>query len=406
MPCLVCAAPNVIEAIDFGPQPVSSSFLPERDASAPICSLALGRCERCQIIQLMKPVPHTQLVPPYDWLVAREPEEHLDTVVEKIVALPGIHPGAVIGGLTSKDDSTVERFARRGFTNTWRIRLKEDLGLTDPCANIETVQALTEPGRMTAIADRLGAADVLIVRHIAEHAEQPATFMSGLSALVRPGGVLMLEIPDCSDSLRIGEFTMLWEEHSLYMTPATFEPLCTLGGFETVDTTVYPRPFENSIVQLSRKIAAPGPLRMGLLPAEEAGRLPAYARQFAPTKASVRRILENARTTIGPIALFGAGHLACTFVNLMEVADLIDFVADDTPQKQGKFLPGSRLPICPSGMLGERGVRLCLLAVSIGSEAGILSRYERAIESRVIRFASIFRSSTRSLFKQLTEISE
>jgi hypothetical protein len=345
----------------------------------------------------MKPVPYDALIPPYDWLFAREPEEHLDQVVDRIAGLPGIHPGCVIGGLTSKDDTTVERFARRGFSKTWRIRLDEDLGVTDPRANIETVQALTSPDRMAAIAARIGQADVLIVRHIAEHAERPADFMAGLSALVRPGGLLMLEIPDCSESLRIGEFTMIWEEHSLYLTPNTFRPLCTLGGFEELELTVFPRPFENSLVQISRKTGSPGPLRLGDVPSAEAERLPFYARQFAPTRHNVRQALLQARKTLGPIALFGAGHLACTFVSLMGVADLIDFVADDTPQKQGKFLPGSRLPIYPSRALAEQGVGLCLLAISIGNEPTVVARHKALVEGGM-SFKSIFRSSPCSLF--------
>lgn len=397
MPCLVCRAPRVVQELDVGLQPVSSFFLQSRDAPEMTYPLALGSCEHCRTIQLMKPVPHDALIPPYDWLFAREPEEHLDQVVDRIAALPGMHPGCVIGGLTSKDDTTVERFASRGFSKTWRIRLEGDLGVTNACANIETVQALTSPDRMAAIAAKVGQADVLIVRHIAEHAERPADFMAGLSALVRPGGVLMLEIPDCSESLRIGEFTMIWEEHSLYFTPNTFRPLCTLGGFEELDLTVFPRPFENSIVQLSRKTGSPGPLQLGDVPSAETERLPSYARQFTPTKNSVRRALLQARETRGPIALFGAGHLACTFVSLMGVSDLIDFVADDTPQKQGKFLPGSRLPIYPSRALADQSVGLCLLAVSIGGESTVIARHNALVE-RGMMFRSIFRSSPCSLF--------
>ena len=51
------------------------------------------------------------------------------------------------------------------------MKLDEDLGVTNPAANIETVQKLTTPERMAAIAARRGAADILIVRHIMEHAE-------------------------------------------------------------------------------------------------------------------------------------------------------------------------------------------------------------------------------------------
>ena len=71
---------------------MSSFFLQDANAPERDFRLALGQCENCGTIQIMEPVPHDALVPPYDWLFAREPEEHLDEVVDQIVALPGVGP--------------------------------------------------------------------------------------------------------------------------------------------------------------------------------------------------------------------------------------------------------------------------------------------------------------------------
>ena len=95
--------------------------------------------------------------------------------------------------------------------------------------------------------------------------------------------------------------------------------------------------------------------------------------------------------------MFGAGHLACAFANFMGVADLIEFVADDTPQKQNKFLPGARLPIVPSAALAERGIKLCLLALSIGNEDAVIGRNDAFARAGGM-FRSIFRASPRSIF--------
>ncbi len=397
MACLVCGSASVVERLDVGHHPVATFYLERQDAPERDFRLAVGQCRDCGTIQSTQIVPHDALIPPYDWLFAREPEEHLDEVVDQIAALPGLGPDSVIGALTYKDDTTVERFRRKGFTNTWRVKLDEDLGVENPAANIETVQKLTNPVTMAEIAARRGAADVLIVRHITEHAENLIAFIEGLAALVKPGGVLMLEVPDCTDNLRLKDYCMIWEEHSLYLTPATFAALSSIGGFEPIRTDVYPRPFENSLVQLARKTGTPGKVRISAEAKSQVGLLEAYADAYEPAKRELRAKLERVRAEKGPIALFGAGHLACAFANFMDVADLIDFVADDTPQKIDKFLPGARLPILPSAALVERKVAVCLLALSINNEDAVIGR-NAAFTQAGGEFRSIFRASSRSIF--------
>ncbi|WP_315806247.1 MULTISPECIES: methyltransferase domain-containing protein [unclassified Bradyrhizobium] len=398
MACLVCGAHEVRQALDLGNHAVASFFLTEKDAPEHTVGLALGQCSGCGTIQLMRPVSHEALIPPYDWLFAREPEEHLDQVVEQIVALPGVVTNSVIGALTSKDDTTIDRFRRKGFEKTWRVTLDHDLGLTNPTCGIETVQKLTTPQRMAAIAEKRGAADVLIVRHILEHAENLHDFIGGIAALVKPGGIVMVEIPDCTNSLRLHDYCMPWEEHSLYFTPETFAPVLSLGGFEPIRMDVFPLPFENSIVQLARKVGAPGSFRCDhVSPAAQSSLLAGYAADFEPTRRALRTKLTKIRTENGPIALFGAGHLACAFANFLDIADLIDFVADDTPQKIGKYLPGARLPILPSAALADRGIKLCLLALSVSSEDRVIER-NSAVTAAGGTFASILRASPRSIF--------
>jgi hypothetical protein len=307
MPCLVCNSHRLTPRLDLGAHPVSSFFLRERNAPETAYNVTLGDCADCGTIQAMQPVPHHALVPPYDWLFAREPEEHLDATVENIVALPGVTTDCVVGALTYKDDTTVDRFRRKGFQNTWRVSVRDDLGVDNPAANIETVQKLTTADRMAAIAAKHGAADILIVRHILEHAEDVQGFLAGLAAMVKPGGIIMVEVPDCTTSLKLNDYCMVWEEHSLYLTPKTFLGLLARAGFEPIRTDIYPLPFENSLVQLARRGT---PQAAPLTPAEVAAELtllPAYAEAFPAKTAGLRAALTKLRAEKGPIALFGAG---------------------------------------------------------------------------------------------------
>ncbi|HWW85835.1 MAG TPA: hypothetical protein VNZ26_19695, partial [Vicinamibacterales bacterium] len=97
-----------------------------------------------------------------------------------------------------------------------------------------------------------------------------------------------------------------------------------------------------------------------------------------------------------PIALFGAGHLACTFVSVFDVADSIDCIIDDNPHKRGLYMPGSRLPIVGSAALLERDVSLCLLSLNPIGEEKVVSKNE-AFVARGGVFASIFPASPRAM---------
>lgn len=396
--CQVCRQGTLTAQLDVGAHPVASHFARSQDARETGWPMALGQCSHCGTIGLLQPVPHSALVPPYDWLFAREPEEHLDSVVAKLVKLPGISTASVIAGLTSKDDTTLDRFRKLGFADVWRVDVKSDLGITNPCANIETVQKLTTPERMSAIAARRGPADILIVRHIIEHAEDLKAFVEGCSALVKSGGYIMVELPDCSTSLKLADYAMIWEEHSLYFVPETFAGVTAYGGFETIETEIHPLPFENCIVEIARKSTAPRTPSGAAAGRATVGQLARYAEQWGPITASLRAKLEAWRKERGPIALFGAGHLACAFVNFHGLGDLIAFVADDTPQKQGLFLPGPKLPIVPSQRLIDDKISLALLALSIGNEDRVIERNQAFVACGGV-FASVFAASPRSIRK-------
>ena len=398
MACIVCGSNSVVTQLDVGSHPVASYFLTEKSAPEQAFPIALGQCTQCNTVQLAKPVPYQSLIPPYDWITAREPEEHLDAVVEAMLAFATLGDESRVAGLTLQDASTVERFKQKGAKTTYIVNPKDDLGIVNPAAGIETIQAHTTPEAMAAIAARYGLADLLVVRRIAEHAINLQRFMAGLGAMVRPGGLLFLEVPDCSPGFDNQDYCTIWEEHLLYFTPETASLLPALGGFEIIQTKLYPSPFENSFVIIARKVGEPQtPNTEKTLP--QARLLANFSQGYAATKSDLRRYLTQFREEKGEIALFGAGHLAHAFANFMDVADLITFVADDTPQKQGKFLSGARLPILPSSELVKQNIKLCLLALSIKNEDNVIAR-NNALEANGGMFRSIFQASPRSIFKE------
>lgn len=396
--CRLCRSQKMSPLLDFGTQPICNRFLATADAPEQLFSLALTQCESCGLIQLVDVAPPQELCPRFDWITYREAEGHLDSMVDWILNVTGLPLTARICGVSYKDASTLDRFRRRNFQNVMQIDPAADLGIHGAGGGIETIQErLSCRIRTSDVASRCGAADLLLARHILEHAHDLHGFMRGLDALLAPGGFVAFEVPDFNIALTQFDYSTIWEEHAVYFTPSTFARAFRPLGLELVATVLYPYPLENSLVAIARRSESTQPAAIS--PAGTADDIAAglaYRAAFPRLRQRMDQYLSAFRHEQGPIAIFGAGHLACKFVNLLGLHRHIEFVVDDHPHKKGMFMPGSRLPIQASSALTERGIRLCLTSLNPESEEKVLSKNQQFVKQGG-RFASIFPASPNSL---------
>jgi hypothetical protein len=254
--CHACNSKCITNLLDCGDQVLCNRYVQAPQEIEARFPFALGQCGVCGLVQISQPVAAAELKARFDWIRYNEQEGHLDDLVETICGLPGVTTVSSVGALSFKDDTTVERFRKRGFANTWRLAMEEDLGITDSAAGLETIQARLSPACAEAIARRRGLCDVLIVRHILEHAHALRAFASALKKLVKPDGYLVFEVPDCHPALARKDYCMPWEEHILYFTPATFLGTLRLLGFSVVHYHAYIYSNENSLIAIVRAAEA------------------------------------------------------------------------------------------------------------------------------------------------------
>ncbi|MGA2140287.1 MAG: methyltransferase domain-containing protein [Verrucomicrobiia bacterium] len=386
--CSLCGQRRCSELVQFGDQPVCHHYF---DGGEPEGTnlIGLGQCEACGLVQLTRAIPAEMLVPRFDWIAYNEPEGHLDDLVAALGGLPGMTPAASIAGTSYKEDSTLARFRRLGYAHTWRIDPISDLGASDCRTGMETIQSRLRPDVVEGLRRKHGPPDVVIVRHVLEHTDNPREFMEALRQLVRPGGYVVFEVPDCARGFDLFDYTVLWEDHSLYFGESTLRMCLRRGGFSIVRFLRFTAPYENSLVAIASPQAtteAPGLTEEEMQ--TEKNRVQGFAGGFPKRRAALRRLLADWRQH-GKVAMFGAGHHAAMFINLMGVADLIDFVVDDHPRKCGLRMPGSRLPIVNSGALIRENVRLCLTSLGFESEMKVVQRH-RDFVGQGGTFASIF----------------
>ncbi len=388
--CHLCQSGAVVDLLDCGEQPICNRFLASPDEEEALFPLVLGQCEDCGHVQLTGHPPVTELRPRFDWIVYNEPQSHLGDLVESVARLPGVANESMIGAVVFGDDRTLEQFKGRGFSRTWRIDLACDLGISDRRAGVETLQAGLTPAAADRIVQSRGPSDVLVVRHVLEHTHDLRGFMEAARRLVRPGGYLLFEVPDCEIAFLNQDYSVLWEEHIHYFTPATFRRCFAENSFAVV---AHLRP-QYSLVAITQPGLGNRGERTSQI--EDSKTVRRFAAAFAARRERTKAFLAHYRRTEGNVALFGAGHPACVFINLFGLKDEIGLVVDDNPKKQGLFMPGSRLPVVGSRALDEQKIKLCLSALSRESEPKAFPR-DRPFWVRGGRVLSIFPGRNNSL---------
>ena len=262
---------------------------------------------------------------------------------------------------------------------------------------METIQDRLTPDVSDEIVRAIGLADVVVVRHILEHAHDTQRFTKAVKKLVKPNGYLVFEVPDCTKALEDFDYSCPWEEHILYFTPETFKRGLALGGMDLISYASYPHELEDSLVAIVRPSTDEHPSHaVNPVSDRERHRATHYAQALRQHQEKLGTYLSDFCRNQGKVAMLGAGHLACTFINLLDLKDHIEFVADDNPNKRGLFMPGSRLPILGSEALIDENIKLCLLTVAPQVECRVVANNQGFVQ-RGGTFSSIFPASKMAL---------
>ena len=213
--------------------------------------------------------------------------------------------------------------------------------------------------------------------------------------LIKPNGYIILEIPDCEKAFIVGDCTTIWEEHIYYFTSFTFKQVFKLSGFDIKHYQTISYPFENSIIAFVQH----NHLKKYLLKIndkskinEEITRAYKFSEKIIGRKKIVRTKLKELIIKYGSIAVYGAGHIAVTFIAIMDIADLISYVIDDDKNKQGLLMPTGNIKIVSSDILKTESIGIFLLSLNPHNHNIIIDN-NRIFSEKGGLFLSIFPKS-------------
>ena len=364
--CRFCGHPLEHTFVDLGMSPLCESYLSagQLNQMEPFYPLHVFVCGKCFLVQLQQYVSAESIFSDYAYFSSYSDSwlAHAKAYTEAMVERFGINRQSRVVELASNDGYLLQYFVEKGIPV---------LGV-EPAANVAAVAVQKGVptlvkffGRQTAgeMAAQGQRADLLLGNNVLAQVPDLNDFVAGMKILLQPRGVVTMEFPHLMRLMEENQFDTIYHEHFSYFSLLATESIFAAHGLTLFDVEelsthggslrIYARHAEDS----SRPV---GPRIFELRAREEAAGLnrlrsySAFADQVKETKRKLLEFLIRARRAGKHVAGYGAPGKGNTLLNYCGIrTDFLDYTVDRSPHKQGKFLPGTHIPIAHPDRLRE-----------------------------------------------------
>lgn len=363
--CRFCGQPLTQIFADLGTSPVANSYVSDDSFTGEmIFPLRVHVCESCKLVQAEEYETPENIFSEYAYFSSTSQSwlAHCKKYCGQMQEQLHLNKDNFIVEVASNDGYLLKNFVERGIPV---------LGV-EPAQNIaETAREHGVPtrceffGRQSAerIVKEYRQADLLIGNNVLAHVPDLHDFVGGLYILLAEDGVLTMEFPHLLRLIEDCQFDTIYHEHFYYYSLLVVRHMFAHFGLTVFDVEELPTHGGSLRVYACRKEsgrAIASPNVAAVLEKERAAHLDGmrvyrnFNQRIQQVKRDALAYLIHEKNAGKRIAAFGAAAKGNTFLNYCGIGrDFIDFVVDDTPYKQGMFLPGSRIPICSREKLLE-----------------------------------------------------
>ncbi|MFC4998336.1 methyltransferase domain-containing protein [Dactylosporangium cerinum] len=356
--CQICDG-AVEEFLDLGRQPLSDAFLTEQDLAVEFFyRLAVGVCRSCTMVQLVEQVPRDLMFHedyPYYSSGSSVMREHFETTARALLARCADEPDPFVVEIGSNDGVLLRTVKAAGVRHLGF----EPSGKVAAAAMEHGVRVLTDffdAESAAAAQHNDGPADVIFAANTICHIPYMRSILEGVDRLLADDGIFVFEDPYFGDIVAKTSFDQIYDEHFFFFTARSVQAMVAGFGLELVDVERLPVHGGEVRYTIARAGARPpSDAVSALIEAERAqglSDLPTLrrfaadtARVLADLQALLRRLREEGQQVVG----YGATAKSATVTNFCGIdRDLVSFVCDTTPAKQGRLTPGTHIPVRPA----------------------------------------------------------
>ena len=361
--CRICG--SAIEPfIDFGRMPLANAFLtPDQFGDEFFFNLSAAHCPRCTLVQLVdQPQRERMFNARYPFFSAsstRMANHFASLAVDVIEHLPAGDPFVVEIG---SNDGTLLRHVGDAGIRHLGIEPSASVAQAATARGVNTVCAFFDTQLARTIVAQHGHAHAVIAANALSHVADLHSVVEGIALLLAPGGVCIIEDPYWGDVVAQTAFDQIYDEHASYFTLTSVRYLFARHGLEVIDAApadVHGGSMRYTIMRAGSQADAPQVTR--LLEQERSGGLhqpgtfAAFRDRVTDIGAALMTRLRDCQTQRQRVVGYGATSKSTTTINFFGITpDLIEFISDTTPAKQGTFTPGAHLPVRPHEAFAAR----------------------------------------------------
>lgn len=368
MNCRHCNAPLNNVLIDLGHQPASNAYLTSTllECSEVYAPLKTFVCEVCWLVQLPSYHRSDELFTPdyaYFSSVSQGWVDHAQRYVETMIERFRLTEADWVVEIASNDGYLLQFMKNAGIPCTG-IEPTASTAAAARARGIESVERFFGVDLARELVATRGHASLTAANNVLAHVPDINDFVEGFSILLAPEGVATFEFPHLVNLIEQCQFDTIYHEHYSYLSLTAVSKIFGTKGMRVFDVEKIPTHGGSLRVYLCLDAAATHPEMpaVATLLAEEVSRgvtTTPYYETLAPRAEEIKLDLLEflvAQKKVGKsVAAYGAAAKGNTLLNFAGVhADLIDFVCDAAPSKQGQYLPGSHIPILAPDALYEK----------------------------------------------------
>jgi SAM-dependent methyltransferase len=364
--CRFCGENLKHTFVDLGMSPLCESYLSvdQLNQMEPFYPLYVYVCDKCYLVQLEEYVTAEHIFTEYAYFSSYATSwlEHVKNYTHQMIDRFDLHKDNFVVEVASNDGYLLQYFVEKGIPV---LGIEPALNVAEAAVKIG-VPTLTEFFGV-ACAEKLAAegkrADLIAGNNVLAQVPDLNDFVAGLKILLNPGGVITIEFPHLMRLMEENQFDTIYHEHFSYFSLITAEKIfaghgMTLFDVEELSThggslRIYARhddddsqPVTDRLIELRNRELAAGFTDMGCYAD--------FAEQVKETKRKLLSFLIEARRDGKTVVGYGAPGKGNTLLNYCGIrTDFLDYTVDRNPYKQGKFLPGTHIPIFHPDLIAE-----------------------------------------------------
>jgi SAM-dependent methyltransferase len=379
-PCRSCGSLDVETVLSLGEMPLANSLVApgHLDEPEPRFPLDLAFCPSCSLVQITETVPPDVLFRDYVYFSSYSDTmlRHAADLVDELVAGRDLGPESLVVEAASNDGYLLGFYRERGV-QVLGIEPARNVAAVAEERGIPTIAEFFDSSLAERLVDQGTRADVFHAHNVLAHVAELNDFVAALSAVLADDGIAVIEVPYVKDMLDRCEFDTIYHEHLCYFSVTALDALVGRHGLALFDVERVPIHGGSLRLRVGHEGASEPATVVSELLAEEQRWGVADVETYRAFSAKVRRLesellglLHSLRSNGARIAGYGAAAKGSTLLNVFGIGpETVEFVVDRSTQKQGRYMPGVRIPIGPpERLLTEMPDYVLLLAWNLADE--------------------------------------